>query len=573
MAEQFNPEAYWHTSSHILAQAVKRLFPEVKLGIGPAIEKGFYYDFFRTTPFTPEDLKRIEAEMKRIIEEDLPIVRQEISKEQARQKLKEEPFKLELLEEIPGEQVTFYQQGDFTDLCQGPHLASTGAVRHFKLLSVAASYWKGDEKRESLQRIYGISFLEKKDLDDYLHFIQEAKERDHRTLGVKLDLFSLHPEYGSGLIFWHPKGALVRKVIEDFWRQVHLQNGYQLLYTPHIADLSLWDCSGHTSFYRENMFPPMELETGQQIQLKPMNCPFHILVYKNCRRSYRELPLRWAELGTVYRLEKQGVLHGLLRVRGFTQDDAHIFCTPEQLEEEIGKIIQLVCYFLSRFGFKDYLVFLSTRPEKYVGSLENWERATAALETALKQQHLTYQIDPGAGVFYGPKIDIKIKDCLGREWQCSTIQVDFNIPERFQLSYVDPSGQQVQPIMIHRAILGSLERFFGVLIEHYKGNMPLWLAPVQCRILPIADRHLDYARSVQEVLGEDFRVEVDERNEKINRKIRDAEEEKIPVMLIVGDREVEKKLVTVRWHGQTNQDQFSGEQLKQVLREKVSRYE
>ncbi|MCM8769052.1 MAG: threonine--tRNA ligase [Candidatus Omnitrophica bacterium] len=573
MADQSDLKIYWHTSAHILAQAVKRLFPEVKLGIGPAIEKGFYYDFFRQEPFTPEDLTRIEAEMRRITEENLPVIRQEIPKEEAKEILKDEPFKQEILEEIPEDLVIFYQQGEFRDLCQGPHLANTGQVRHFKLLSVAASYWKGDEKRESLQRIYGISFPEKKSLDEYLVFLEEARERDHRTLGQKLNLFSLHPEYGSGLVFWHPKGAAVRKVIEDFWRTVHLENGYQLLYTPHIADLTLWDCSGHTSFYRENMFPPMELDSGQKLQLKPMNCPFHILVYKNSRRSYRELPLRWAELGTVYRLEKQGVLHGLLRVRGFTQDDAHIFCTPEQLEEEIVGVIKLVCYFLSSFGFKDYRIFLSTRPEIYVGTRENWERATKALEEALKKQGLAYEIDPGAGVFYGPKIDIKIRDCLGREWQCSTVQVDFNIPERFNLTYVNQAGKEQAPIMIHRAILGSLERFFGVLIEHYKGNMPFWLAPVQCRVLPIADRHLPYARAIQEALKKEFRVEVDDRNEKINRKIRDAEEEKIPLMLIVGDREQKQKLVSVRWHGEGRQGSLPVDQLRELLEKKLACHE
>ncbi len=569
MENKSDLKAYWHTTAHILAQAVKRLFPEVKLGIGPAIENGFYYDFYRQSPFTPGDLQQVEKVMQQIIQENLPLQCQQVTKDKAREYLKEEPFKLELLKDIPEDTVTFYQQGEFLDLCQGPHLERTGQVKYFKLLTVAASYWKGDENRESMQRIYGISFPEKKELEDYLHFLQEAKERDHRTLGTKLDFFSIHPEYGSGLIFWHPKAALVRKIIEDFWREVHLKNGYQLVYTPHIADLVLWERSGHTCYYRENMFPPMELENGQKLQLRPMNCPFHIIIYKNSLRSYRELPIRWAELGTVYRLEKQGVLHGLLRVRGFTQDDAHIFCTPEQLEEEIAGLIKLVCFFLSSFGFRDYRIFLSTRPDRYVGSLENWERATAALQTALKNLGLNYEIDPGAGVFYGPKIDIKITDTLKREWQCSTIQVDFNIPERFQLSYVNPEGNQVQPIMIHRAILGSLERFFGILLEHYKGNLPLWLSPVQCRILTIADRHTNYAFSVRDRLKEKFRVEVDERNEKINKKIREAEEEKIPVMIIVGDKEVQENSVSVRFHGKHPGGAFTLEQLITLLSEKI----
>jgi len=560
-------EAYWHTSSHILAHAVKRLFPDVKLGIGPAIENGFYYDFLRGEPFVPDDLARIEEEMAKIIREDLPVVRLEKSKDEARHLLKDEPLKLELLAELPGETVTFYRQGDFCDLCAGPHLASTGEVKHVKLLTIAAAYWRGDEKRESLQRIYGISFPEKKDLDAYLKFLDEARQRDHRVIGAKLDLFSIHPEFGSGLIYWHPKGAIVRKVIEDFWRAQHLANGYQLLYTPHIADLSLWDLSGHTGFYRDYMYPAMEIEEGRFLQLKPMNCPFHILVYRQKLRSYRELPLRWAELGTVYRLEKQGVLHGLLRVRGFTQDDAHIFCREDQIEDEVVRIIDFTKFFLGSFGFSDYRVFLSTRPEKYVGTLDHWETATRALEQALRAKGIAYEVDPGEGVFYGPKIDIKIRDAIGREWQCTTIQVDFNIPERFELTYVNEQGALVRPIMIHRAILGSLERFFGVLLEHYKGALPFWLAPVQARFLPIADRHLEAIRKMVQVLAGEFRVEVDDRSEKINRKIRDAEEEKVPYMLVVGDREIADGKVALRRHGAGMVGSFTLDEVRERFRQ------
>jgi len=562
-------KTYWHTTSHIMAQAVKRIFPDVKLGIGPAIENGFYYDFYKKDPFTPDDLQKIEGEMGKIIKENFPIERIEKNKEEAKEILKEEKFKLEILNGIPENTVSFYKQGEFIDLCEGPHLPSTGRVKYFKLLSVASAYWKGDEKRESMQRIYGISFPDKKQLTDYLNFLQEVKERDHRVLGTKLDLFSIHPEYGAGLIFWHPKAAIVRKIIEDFWREIHLKNGYSLLYTPHIADISLWEKSGHISFYSEYMFPPMEIEDKEKkLQLKPMNCPFHILIYQTKLRSYKELPLRWAELGTVYRMEKKGVLHGLLRVRGFTQDDAHIFCTPEQLKNEIEKIIDLVCFFLSSFGFKEYNVFLSTRPEKFVGSSEIWDNATKSLEDALRNKNISYKIDPGAGVFYGPKIDIKITDSLGREWQCSTIQVDFNIPEKFDIKYVDEKGNFVTPIMIHRAILGSLERFFGVLIEHYKGNLPLWLSPVQIKVLPISDKHIPFSNKIRKSL-EIFRAEIDERNEKINRKIKDAEEEKIPYMIIIGDKEIKEKKLSLRKHGKGMIGNFSLSEIKNILKKEI----
>lgn len=562
---------YWHTSSHILAQAVKRLFPDVKLGIGPSIENGFYYDFYTEKPFTPDDLIKIEKEMKKIIKDDYKLEQFEKSKEEAKEILKNEPFKLELLEEIPENTVSFYKQGEFIDLCQGPHLESTGQVKFFKLLSIASSYWKGDESRESMQRIYGISFETEEELKKYLNFLKEAKERDHRVLGQKLDLFSIHPEYGSGLIFWHPKGSIVRKIIEDFWKEVHLKNGYQLLYTPHIAECILWEKSGHYSFYKDYMFPPMEVDKDKKFQLKPMNCPFHIIIYQTKTRSYKELPLRWAELGTVYRYEKQGVLHGLLRVRGFTQDDAHIFCTPSQLKEEISKIIELVFFFLKSFGFSEFSVFLSTRPEKFVGTVENWEIATKTLESSLKEKGIDYEIDPGEGVFYGPKIDVKINDCIGRQWQCSTIQVDFNIPEKFEVKFIDEDGKEKTPILIHRAILGSLERFFGVLIEHYKGNFPLWLAPEQLRILPITERHNEYSKKIEEKLKENFRVSVDLRNEKIGKKIRDAEEEKVPYMLIIGDKEIETGNIALRKHKKGMAGNFTLKEIEEKLKKEVEK--
>ncbi|MCM8767368.1 MAG: threonine--tRNA ligase [Candidatus Omnitrophica bacterium] len=560
---------YWHTTSHIMAQAVKRLFPYVKLGTGPAIDKGFYYDFYKEEPFTPQDLIKIEEEMKKIIKENYKVEKIEKNKEEARQILKNEPFKLEILDEIKNEKVSFYKQGEFIDLCEGPHLDSTGEVKYFKLLSISSSYWKADENRESMQRIYGISFETKQELEEYIKFLEEAKQRDHRILGKKLDLFSINPEYGPGLIFWHPKGAIIRKIIEDFWKEIHLKNGYELVYTPHIANISLWEKSGHTSFYSDFLFPEMEVGEGKVYLLKPMNCPFHIQIYNSRLRSYKELPIRWAELGTVYRYEKPGVLHGLLRVRGFTQDDAHIFCTPNQLEQEICNIIDLVYFFLKSFGFEEYRVFLSTRPEKFVGTIENWEKATTSLENALKSKNINYEIDPGEGVFYGPKIDIKIKDCINREWQCSTIQIDFNIPEKFNLNYIDDKGKFKTPIMIHRAILGSLERFFGILIEHYKGNFPLWLAPEQVRILPVADRHNQFSINLKEKLKENFRVDVDLRNEKINKKIKDAEDEKVPYMIIIGDREIRENKLSLRKHTKGMLGEFNLDEIVKLFNEEI----
>ena len=537
-----------HSTSHLMAQAVRELYPDVKITIGPAIEDGFYYDFDYSRPFTQDDLTKIENKMKEIIKNDIPIIRMEMPREEAIRLFDSmgETYKVEIIKEITEEPVSLYKQGDFIDLCRGPHLPSTGKIRSFKLLNTAGAYWRGNEKNKMLHRIYGTAFPTQDDLDAYLIRLEEIKKRDHRKLGKELDLFSIQDEIGAGLILWHPKGAIIRKVIEDFWREEHLRHEYKLLYTPHVAKLDLWKTSGHTEFYQGNMYSPIEVE-GQDFQLKPMNCPFHISIYKTKMHSYRDLPIRWAELGTVYRYERSGVLHGLLRVRGFTQDDAHIFCRPDQLEGEISSILDFTVDILSIFGFDKYDIYLSTRPDKYVGSIENWERATSALGNALKQKGLSYQIDPGEGVFYGPKIDIKIKDVLDRAWQCTTIQVDFNLPERFSITYAGEDGLQHQPIMIHRALMGSLERFFGILIEHYAGAFPLWLSPVQVKVLPITEKQTMYAEEVVSLLrNEGLRAELDSRNEKIGYKIREAQMEKVPFMFIIGGKEEESRSVSVR---------------------------
>ncbi|MGB9764825.1 MAG: threonine--tRNA ligase [Candidatus Saccharicenans sp.] len=566
-------ETLRHSASHLLAQAVTELFPGVQVGIGPAIENGFYYDFLRDNPFTPEDLIAIEKRMREIAEQDIPIQRLVLSKEEAIRIFKErgQELKVELIQEKGGSEVTCYQQGDFIDFCLGPHLPSTGYLKFFKLLSVSGAYWKGDEKGPQLQRIYGTAFFTEKELEDYLNFLEEAKKRDHRRLGQELDLYTTSDDLGGGLVIWNPKGAIIRHLIENFWKEEHLKDGYDFIYSPHIAKLDLWKRSGHTEFY-DAMFPPLEFE-GFKYQLKPMNCPFHIIAYKSRQRSYRELPLRWAELGTVYRYERSGVLHGLLRVRGFTQDDAHIFCRGEQLEDEIKGVIQLATRLLKAFGFEKYQVYLATRPDKYVGKLEDWDKAEKALEEALKSSGLTYQIDEGEGVFYGPKIDIKIKDAIGRLWQCTTIQLDFNLPERFDLTYVSQDGTFERPFMIHRALLGSMERFFGVLIEHYKGNFPLWLAPVQIAILPIAERHEAYARELQSRFrAEALRVSLDDSREKINKKIREAEMQKVPLIAIVGDKEMSNQSLSLRIHGQGDQGQVEIEsfisKIKKLIEDK-----
>ncbi len=538
-----------HSAAHVMAEAVREVYGnDVKVAIGPAIENGFYYDFDRDEPFSPDDFESIEKKMAEIIAGRQPFERRELSKKEAIAlfSAQNEVYKVELLEEMESDTVSLYQQGDFVDLCRGPHLPDTSWLKAFKLLRVAGSYWRGDEKKPMLQRLYGTAFSDKKQLKKYLFQLEEAKKRDHRKLGKELGLFTVQDQIGPGLILWQPKGALLRRLIEDYWKDEHYKNDYELLYTPHIARQDLWQTSGHLDFYGENMYSAMEIDEVKY-QLKPMNCPFHIGVYKTNKHSYREFPIRWCELGTVYRYERTGALHGLLRVRGFTQDDAHIFCRPDQLEEEIYNIIDLNLHILKTFGFDQYDIYLSTRPEKFVGSDEHWQLSTEALERALQKKGLDYELDPGEGVFYGPKIDIKIKDQLGRSWQCSTIQVDFNLPERFDMSYTGDDGAEHQPIMIHRALMGSLERFIGVLIEHYAGSFPLWMMPVQTRILNITDDQAEYCEKVYSQLrSAGIRIEKDLRNEKLNYKIREAQLMKTPYMLIVGEREKEDGTITVR---------------------------
>ncbi|MBU0679948.1 MAG: threonine--tRNA ligase [Proteobacteria bacterium] len=546
-----------HSAAHVMAQAVVELFGSaVKVAIGPSTADGFYYDFDRPVPFTPDDFEAIEQKMQEIVGRNLPFARQTMDRQDAIAFFKErnQEYKVELLEDLTDAEVSLYGNGEFVDLCRGPHIPHTGFLRAFKILRLAGAYWRGDEKRPMLQRLYGTAFFDPKALKQYLHLIEEAKKRDHRKLGKELELFTINEQIGPGLTLWLPKGALVRKLIEDYWRSEHYANDYELLYTPHIAKRDLWATSGHLDFYVDDMFSAMDVD-GVDYQLKPMNCPFHIGIYTSKKRSYREFPIRWCELGTVYRYERTGALQGLMRVRGFTQDDAHIFVLPNQLEDEIFNIIDLNLHVLKTFGFTEYDVFLSTRPDKYVGSDENWEKATNALKLALEKKGLKYEVDPGEGVFYGPKIDIKIKDVLGRSWQCSTIQVDFNLPERFAISYTGEDGKEHQPIMIHRALMGSLERFFGVLIEHYAGAFPLWMAPVQTVILNITDNQLPYAEDVYAMLRKSgVRVSKDVRNEKLNFKIREAQMAKIPYMVIVGDKEMETGMVTVRLKDGKNLD-------------------
>ncbi|HJX68909.1 MAG TPA: threonine--tRNA ligase [Dehalococcoidia bacterium] len=535
-----------HSTSHVMAEAVQCLFPEAKFGIGPMIENGFYYDFELPRSLAPDDLPVIEIKMREIIRQDVPFVTEKIGKEKARKVFATQPYKLELIDEIADTSVTIYKQGSFTDLCRGPHLASTGEVKTFKLTHVAGAYWRGDEKRPMLQRIYGVAFESQKELDDYLSWQAEVAKRDHRKLGKELDLFSIHEEIGPGLICWHPKGASIRRIIEDFWKAEHIKRGYDVVYTPHIAKLELWKTSGHWEFYRDYLFPPMEIE-GQQYMLKPMNCLGHILIYKSQLRSYRNLPLRYGELGTVYRYERTGVLYGLARVRGFTQDDAHIFCRPDQVEEEVTEVLNLAQFMMSSFGFGEYELLLSTRPEKYAGTVSMWEEATGALKHVLEKLELHYEVDPGEGVFYGPKIDIKLKDAVGHVWQGPTIQVDFNLPQRFNVCYIGEDGLEHNVVMIHRTVLGSMERFLACLVEHYGGAFPVWLSPVQATIVPIADRHVGYAHEIESDFRNDgIRVRVDDRSERMNLKIREAQLEKVPYMLIVGDKEMASSSVSLR---------------------------
>ena len=529
-----------------MAEAVQAMFPDAKFGIGPAIEDGFYYDFDLPRTLTPEDLPIIEANMADIISANTPFLQEDIDTEEAKQLFAHQPYKLELINDLPDDAVTIYRQGSFVDLCRGPHVASTGEVKAIKLLSIAGAYWRGDETRPMLQRIYGTAFETNEELEHYLNKLEEASKRDHRKLGRALDLFSIHEEAGAGLIYWHPKGALIRHIIEDFWKREHFKRGYDIVYSPHLAKIDLWKSSGHWEYYQDSMYPPMDIE-GQGYLVKPMNCPGHILMYKTQLRSYRQLPLRWAELGTVYRWERSGVLHGLTRVRGFTQDDAHIFCRPDQLEDEVVGVVEFACFMLDAFGFDDYEVMLSTRPDKYAGSIDVWEEATKTLERALKRLQIDYTIDPGEGVFYGPKIDISLRDSLGRTWQGPTTQVDFNLPERFDVTYIGDDGQEHRVVMVHRTVLGSMERFLGCLIEHYGGAFPTWLAPVQAIIIPISDQHLSYAQELALTLkGSEIRTEVDERSERMNLKIRDAQLQKVPYMLIVGNEEMSNSTVSTR---------------------------
>ncbi len=556
-----------HSLSHVMAQAVLHFFPDAKLGIGPAIEEGFYYDFLLPRALTPEDLEKIEDEMRKIIRGRHSFVRREITRDEARRLFKDQPFKIELIDELPeGETISIYTHDTFTDLCKGPHVDNTSEIplNGFRLLEISGAYWRGDERRPQLQRIYGTGFFNSEELKAYLERLEEIRERDHRRLGRELELFYLTDDIGPGLVLWLPKGAAIRSALEDYWRSAHQRAGYQIVYTPHIARLDLWRTSGHLDFYSENMYSPMEIE-GFKYELKPMNCPFHIQMYKMRRRSYRELPIRWAELGTVYRYERSGVLHGLMRVRGFTQDDAHIIVRPDQLNDEIVNILRLNLQILNTCGFNEFDVYLSTRPKKSVGSDENWQRATDALKHALETMRLDYKIDPEEGVFYGPKIDIKIRDALGRSWQCTTVQVDFNLPERFHMTYVTEDGSERQPIMIHRALMGSLERFFGVLIEHYKGAFPVWMAPVQARIIPITDRQLEYGRELERELREaGMRVELDDGPDRMQKKIRAAQLEKIPYQLIIGDNEQKMRQVAVRLRTNENLGPMPFEKFKRM---------
>lgn len=550
-----------HSAAHVMAQAVMEMFPDGKVTIGPPVADGFYYDFDLPRNLTPEDLAQIEKRMRQIVQAKHEFKKRVVSADEAREIFKDQPYKLELIDGLEkggldeyGEplkekvEISIYQQDSFSDLCRGPHVESTKEIKQdaFKLMNVAGAYWRGDEKNKMLQRIYGTAWEKPDELKDYLWKLEEAKRRDHRRLGRELDLFSMNDEIGQGLILWHPKGAMIRKLVEDYWNEEHQKSGYDFVYSPHIGKAQLWETSGHLDFYKENMYSPIDIE-GQQYYLKPMNCPFHLHIYNSRSRSYRDLPLRFAERGTVYRYERSGVLHGLLRVRGFTQDDAHHFCSPDQMPDEIDFVLDFCLRVLRAFGFNEFTAYLSTQPDKSVGDAAQWRVAEAALEESLKRANLPYEIDPGGGAFYGPKIDLKLRDALGREWQLSTIQFDFNMSERFNITYIDADGQPRRPYMVHRALLGSMERFFGVLIEHYAGAFPVWLAPVQAILIPISDRHVPYANEVAKKLKQaGLRLDVNDRNDRMNAKIRDAQMQKIPYMLVIGDKEVEQGAIALR---------------------------
>jgi len=550
-----------HSTAHVMAQAVLDKFPNAKIAIGPAIEDGFYYDFDLPRPLTPDDLKDITARMREIIKGDFPFTREVVDAKEARELFKDQPYKLELINDLESgaqdehghaisekQELSIYKHDNFIDLCRGPHVKRTGEIhpKAFKLLNIAGAYWRGNEKNPMLQRIYGTAWEKPEELKAYTRLLAEAKKRDHRKLGKELDLFSSVDEVGPGLILWHPNGAKIRKIMENFWSEEHEKSGYDFVYTPHIGKAQLWEKSGHLDFYKENMYSPIDID-GQQYYLKPMNCPFHVQIYKSQMRSYRDLPMRFAEMGTVYRYERSGVLHGLLRVRGFTQDDAHHFCTPEQMPDEIDFVLDFCLHILRSFGFEDFKAYLGTLPEKAVGEESRWRAAEAALKGSLDRSGLDYEIDEGGGAFYGPKIDLKVKDAIGREWQLSTNQFDFNLPERFDMKYNAKDGQQHRPYMVHRALMGSMERFFGILIEHYGGAFPVWLAPIQAVAIPIADRHLEYSQTVVEKLkATGIRSQLDSRSERMNAKIRDAQKQKVPYMLIIGDQEMESNQVALR---------------------------
>jgi threonyl-tRNA synthetase len=573
-------EVYRHSSAHLLAAAVLELFPETKLGHGPATETGFFYDFYRPTPFTPEDLQKIEKKMQELVQQNIPYAREFLPREEGLQEFKKEGdfMKCHFIEQFtkPDEKISIYRTGKFTDFCRGPHLPSTGKIKAFKLLSIAGAYWLGDEKNQQLQRIYGTSFFSKKDLDDFLNKQEEAKKRDHRVLGQQLDLFSIQELAGPGLIFWHPKGGIIRKEMEDWMRSEYIKRGYSLVYTPHVVRRQLFNVSGHEGYYSQNMFDFMELDDAEY-RLKPMNCPGHILIYRDSLKSYRDLPVRLGELGTVYRYERSGVMHGLLRVRGFTQDDSHIFCTSEQIESEVGGCLDFALAVLKVFGFDQFQTELSTWDpndrKNFLGSEEQWNMANRSLENALKQRNMEYKVIPGEAAFYGPKVDIKLVDAIGRLWQLSTVQVDFNLPQRFNLEYVAEDGSRKQPVMVHRALFGSIERFFGVLIEHYAGAFPVWLSPVQAVMIPIAERHVDYANKVADQLkAAGVRVDVDARNEKMNAKIREHAMQKVPFLLVVGDKESEAGKVNVRTRGKEKTEDMLAtefvEKIKKLIAEK-----
>jgi threonyl-tRNA synthetase len=571
-------EVYRHSSAHLLAAAVLELFPETKLGHGPSTENGFFYDFYRPTPFTPEDLEKIEKKMQELVERNLPYAREFLPRQEGLARFKGEGdfMKCHFIEQFtkPDEKISIYKTGKFLDFCRGPHIPSTGKIKAFKLLNIAGAYWLGDEKNPQLQRIYGTSFFSKKDLDDYLHKIEEAKKRDHRLLGQQLDLFSIQDLAGPGLIFWHPKGGIIRKEMEDWMREEYIRRGYSLVYTPHVARRQLFHTSGHEGYYSQNMFDAMELDDAEY-RLKPMNCPGHILIYKDSLKSYRDLPVRFGELGTVYRYERSGVMHGLLRVRGFTQDDAHIFCTREQIEDEITGCLDFALDVLKDFGFDQFQTELSTWDPKdrknFVGSDDQWQLATQSLENVLKRRKIEYKVIPGEAAFYGPKIDIKLVDAIGRLWQLSTVQFDFNLPQRFQLEYVAEDGTRKQPVMVHRALYGSVERFFGVLIEHYAGAFPVWLSPVQVAMIPIAERHCAYAEQVAAQLrAAGVRVEVDARNEKMNAKIREHAMQKVPFLLVVGDKEAEANKVNVRTRGKDKTDDMGTAEFVEKIRKLIA---